>query len=76
VYLLRAGRSGDRNLVESKFSAPVHTGPEAHTASYTMGTVSFPGVNRQEPGADYPFPSSAGVKERVELYLFSSSGPS
>jgi len=26
------------------FSAPVQTGPEAHPASYTMGTGSFPGV--------------------------------
>jgi hypothetical protein len=26
------------------FSAPVQTGPEAHSASCTMGTVSFPGV--------------------------------
>jgi hypothetical protein len=27
----------------AKFSAPVQTGPGAHTASYTMGTRSFPG---------------------------------
>jgi len=27
-----------------RFSAPVHTGPEAHPASCTMGTGSFPGV--------------------------------
>ena len=26
------------------FSAPVQTGPEAHSASCTMGTGSFPGV--------------------------------
>jgi hypothetical protein len=29
---------------EEKFSAPIQTGPEAHPASYTMGTGSFPGV--------------------------------
>ena len=29
---------------EAGFSAPVQTGPEAHTASCTMGTGSFPGV--------------------------------
>ena len=29
---------------EARFSAPVQTGPEAHPASCTMGTGSFPGV--------------------------------
>ena len=28
----------------ARFSAPVQTGPGAHTGSYTMGTGSFPGV--------------------------------
>ena len=28
----------------ASFSAPVQTGPEAHPASCTMGTGSFPGV--------------------------------
>ena len=43
-YWVRAGRSGDRILVEARFSAPVQTGPGAHPASCTMGTGSFPGV--------------------------------
>jgi len=30
--------------VGARFSAPVQTGPEAHPASCTMGTGSFPGV--------------------------------
>jgi hypothetical protein len=38
--------------------------------------VSFPGVKRPGHGVDHPHPSSAEVKERVELYLYSSSGPS
>ena len=38
--------------------------------------VSFPGVKRPECGIDHPPPSSAEVKEIVELYLFSPSGPS
>jgi len=41
---LRAGRSGDRIPVGAWFSAPVQTEPEAHPASCTMGTGSFPGV--------------------------------
>jgi hypothetical protein len=35
-----------------------------------------PGVKRQERGVDHPPTSSAEVKERVELYLYSPSGPS
>ena len=36
-----------------------------------MGTGSFPGVNRPGHGFDHPPPSSAEVKDRVELYLYS-----
>ena len=75
-WRLRAGRSGGRISVGERFSAPVQTGPVAHPASYTMGTGSFPGVKWPGCGVDHPTPSSAGVKERVELYLYSPSGPS
>jgi hypothetical protein len=61
---------------EVRFSTPIQTGPETHTASYTMGTSSFPGVKRPGRDIDHPPPYSAGVKERVELYLCSPSGPS
>jgi len=40
-----------------------------------MDTWSFPGVERPEHGVDNPPPSSAEVKERVEVYLYSPSGP-
>jgi len=50
-----------------RFSAPVQTDPGAHPASYTMDIGSFPRVKRPEYGVDYPPPSSAEVKERVEL---------
>jgi hypothetical protein len=52
----------------ARFSTPVHTGPWAHPASYTMGTASFPGIKRPGHGVE--------VKERVGLCLYSPSGPS
>jgi hypothetical protein len=55
-------------MVEAKFSALVQTGPEAHPASYTMDTGSFPGVKRPGRGVDHPPLSSAEVEERVKLY--------
>jgi len=60
--------------VEARFSAPVQTGSEAHPASYAMGTGSFPGIKRPGRGVDHPPLSSAEVKERVEMYLYSPSG--
>ena len=59
----------------ARFSAPVQTGSGAHPVSYTMGTVSFPGVKRPGRGVDHP-PHLAEVKERVDLFLYSTSGPS
>jgi len=55
----------------ARFSAHVQTGPGAHQTSYTMGTGSFPGVKRPGRGVDHPPPSTAEVKEIVELYLYS-----
>ena len=43
---------------------------------YNGYRVSFLGVKRPGRGVDYPPPSSAEVKERVELYLYFPSGPS
>jgi len=56
--------------------APVQTGPGAHPAPYAMGTESFLGVKRQRCGAEHPPPSSVEVEGRVELYIYSPSGPS
>jgi hypothetical protein len=58
----------------AKFSSPVQIGSEAHPASYSMGTGSFPGVKRPERGVDHSTPSSVEIRERVELYLYSPSG--
>ena len=58
----------------ARFSEPVQTVPEAHPASYTMDTGSFPEVKQPGRGVDHPPLSSVEVKERVELYLYSPSG--
>jgi hypothetical protein len=73
----RVGWSGDRIPVGMRFTAPVQTGPGAHPASCTMGTVSFPGV---ESGwgvtlSPHPLPVPRS-KNRVGLYLCSPLGPS
>jgi hypothetical protein len=41
-----------------------------------MGTWSLAGVKRPRRGVNHPPPSSAKVKESVELYLYFPSGPS
>jgi hypothetical protein len=54
--------SGDRISVRSVFFAHVQTGFGAHPATCTMGTGSFPRVNRPGRGADHPPPPSAEVE--------------
>jgi len=61
---------------EERFSAPFQTDPGAHLASHTMVIGSFTGVKRWGRGVDHPPPSSAEVKKRVELYIYSPSRPS
>ena len=58
----------------ARFSAPVQTGPGAHSASSTMGTGSFPGVKLSGLGADHPPSSKCRDHERVGLYHYSPSG--
>jgi hypothetical protein len=65
---------GIESLWGARFSAPVETDSGAHPASYTIGTGSVRGVNRSRRGLDHPPSSSAEVKERVGLYLYSPSG--
>ena len=59
----------------AKFSAPFQTGPGFYPASCTVGIDSFPSVKRAGRGVDHPPPSSAEVKERVEIYVYSPFGP-
>ena len=54
----------------ARFSASFQTGPGAHPASYTMDTVSFTVVKRPGRGANHSPLSSAEVKEKVELYIY------
>jgi len=61
--------------VGARFSSPIQTGPVTHPASYTMATESFPGVKRPGRSVDHPLTCSTEVKERVQLYLYSPSGP-
>ena len=56
----------------ARFSAPVQTGPGAHPASCTTGTGSFLGGKAAGAWSWPPTASSAKVKERVELYIYSS----
>jgi hypothetical protein len=45
---------GIESRLGARFSASVQTGPEAHPASYTVGTGSFPGVKRPGHGVYHP----------------------
>ena len=72
IATVRAGRSGDRIQLGTRFSAPVQTGPGAEPAS---GKI-FPGGKTSGAWRWQPTPSSAEVEERVKLYLCSPSGPS
>jgi hypothetical protein len=38
----------------ARFSPPVQIGSETHSASYTIGTGSFPGAKRPGRGVDHP----------------------
>jgi len=59
-----------------KFFASIQTRPGAHSASYTVGTGSFPGAKQPGHGINHPSPSSTEVKERADLYLYSPCRPS
>jgi hypothetical protein len=62
--------------LRAKFSVSVQTGIEAHPDYNKMDTGIFQGVKRPGRGVNHPPPSSAEVKERVELYLYSAAGNS
>jgi hypothetical protein len=53
-HSLLYGRLGGRIPVKTSISAPVHTSPGAHPASYTMGSGSFPWLKRPGRGVGHP----------------------
>ena len=70
----------DGPVIESqwggRFSAPVQTSPGGHPTYYKMGTVSFPGGKAAGGVAlTTHTPTSNEVEGRVELYIYSPSGP-
>ena len=71
-YILITGRSGDRIPLGARFSTLVQTGPRTLHNGYRV----FPGGRAAGAWRWPPTPFCAEVKERVELYLYSLSGPS
>ena len=57
-------------------SAPLQTDPESHPPTLTMGKGSVLGVKLPGRSVKHPPPSSAEVKKRVGLYLYSPLGTS
>jgi hypothetical protein len=51
---LRVGRCRNRIPLWARFSAPVQAGPEADSASYAVGTGSFPELKRPGRGVNHP----------------------
>ena len=69
---LRTGQSRDKIRGGGGFSTTVQPGPEAHPASYTIGSGSFPRVKRAGSGAYHPPISGTEIEGRVELNICST----
>jgi len=66
--------------IESRWRRDIHhrtrptLGPTLPPVKWVPGYIMQ--VKRPDCGFNHPTPTSADVKERVELYLYSPSGPS
>jgi len=56
-----------------RFSALVQTGSTQPHVQWVPGLI--PGLKQLRYGNDHPSPFVAKIEERVELYLYSLSGP-
>jgi len=70
--MVRGSNSGGDEIFRTRPDR--HWGPPSFL--YNVYGVSFPGVKQPGRGVDHPPSSSAEVKERVELNIYSLSGPS
>ena len=68
--------SADQTPVGGDTSRTSRNTAWAHPASNTMGTGSFPGLQRPVRSLNHLVPYSTKVKERVELYHYSHRMPS
>jgi len=68
-------KAGIHTVATRALYAPVQTGPGAYPASFTMGTGLSRGLSCRGVALTTA-PSSAEVKERVDLYICSTPGPS
>ena len=73
---LRAGRSGDRIPVGDEIFRACPDRPWGPPSLLNNVYRVFPGSKAAGAWGWPPTPSNAEVKERVELYLYSTSGPS
>jgi hypothetical protein len=74
---LRVRRSGDRIPVRGKIFRTRTDRPWGPPSLLHSGyRVCFPGEKRPGRDVDHPPPSSAEIKESVELHIHSRSGPS
>jgi hypothetical protein len=71
-WTVRGSRTGTGEIIRTR-PAWLWVPP---SLKYNGYWVFLAGVNRRVRGIFHPLPSSAEVRERVELYLCSPSGPS
>ena len=72
----KTGQGEKKSRCGRNFSQPSRLALGPTQSPVQLVTSPFTGVKAAGGGVDHPTPSSAEVKERVELYLYSPSGTS